>query len=96
MAACNGIACYLFAIWPPGTIVTITTRSGQVIGPVSLVTYIPAPSLNCLIVFEEEDPATPPSTNYIFISCEDIESVSLPSESSSYNILIDKLSQKDT
>ncbi|WP_081584628.1 CGEA protein [Bacillus bingmayongensis] len=75
MASCSGVACSLFKLWPPGTIVTITTRSGQIIGPVSLVVYLPLPSLNCLIVFEEEDSTTPPSTSLVFISCEDIESI---------------------
>ncbi|MGG3523061.1 CGEA protein [Bacillus pseudomycoides] len=96
MAACKGIACFLFGIWPPGTIVTITTRSGQIIGPAALVQYFPSPATNCLVILEEENPATPPSTNYIFISCEDIESVSISSDSKSYNLLIDKLDQKDT
>ncbi|WP_414848262.1 CGEA protein [Bacillus sp. IT-79MI2] len=76
MAACNGIACFLFGIWPPGTIVTITTRSGQIIGPASLVAYYPSSSTNCLVILKEENPITPPSSDFIYISCEDIESVS--------------------
>ncbi|PEB51539.1 CGEA protein [Bacillus pseudomycoides] len=76
MANCEGIACFLFNIWPPGTIVTITTRSGQIIGPASLVLFY---SDLCLVILEEESSITPPSTNYIFISCEDIESVIGPS-----------------
>ncbi|MDZ5610822.1 CGEA protein [Bacillus pseudomycoides] len=75
MASCSGVACFLFNSFPPGTVVTITTRSGQIIGPVSLVAYLPLPSLNCLVIFEEETSITPPSTSLIFISCEDIESV---------------------
>ena len=32
MADCTGLACFLFSSWPTGTVVTITTRSGQIIG----------------------------------------------------------------
>lgn len=74
MANCEGIACFLFDSWPPGTIVTITTRSGQIIGPASLLAFH---SNLCLVILEEESSITPPSTNFIFISCEDIESVTI-------------------
>ncbi|MDZ5606288.1 CGEA protein [Bacillus pseudomycoides] len=76
MPDCTGVACFLFNIWPPGTVVTITTRSGQIIGPAALVAFFPT---LCLVILEEENSITPPSTNTIFISCEDIESVTVSS-----------------
>ncbi|MEH7459434.1 CGEA protein [Bacillus sp. JJ1127] len=75
MTNCEGIACFLFDSWPPGTIVTITTRSGQIIGPASLLEFY---SNLCLVILAEESSITPPSTNFILISCEDIESITLP------------------
>ncbi|MGI0534871.1 CGEA protein [Bacillus pfraonensis] len=76
MANCKGIACFLFNIWPSGVIVTITTRTGQIIGPASLYEFHPG---ICLVILEEESSITPPSTNFVLISCEDIESVTLHS-----------------
>ncbi|MBF7150778.1 MULTISPECIES: CGEA protein [Bacillus cereus group] len=76
MANCTGIACFLFTYWPIGTVVTITTRSGQIIGPAILQQFFPT---LCIVILEEEGSITPESTIYTFISCEDIESVSLTS-----------------
>ncbi|KAA0817302.1 MULTISPECIES: CGEA protein [Bacillus cereus group] len=76
MANCTGIACFLFTSWPIGTVVTITTRSGQIIGP---ATFLGLNQTLCLVILEEEGSITPESTIYTFISCEDIESVSLTS-----------------
>ncbi|MBG9721386.1 CGEA protein [Bacillus mycoides] len=74
MAACTGLACAIFSSWPKGTVVTITTRSGQIIGPATFSQFI---ANTCAVVLVEEDVITPSSTNTIFISCEDIESVTL-------------------
>ncbi|MCU4987093.1 CGEA protein [Bacillus cereus] len=76
MANCTGIACFLFTSWPIGTVVTITTRSGQIIGP---ATFLGLNQTLCLVILEEEGSITPESTIHTFISCEDIESVSLTS-----------------
>ncbi|PEA86149.1 CGEA protein [Bacillus thuringiensis] len=76
MANCTGIACFLFTSWPIGTVVTITTRSGQIIGP---ATFLGLNQILCLVILEEEGSITPESTIHTFISCEDIESVSLTS-----------------
>ncbi|HDX9708048.1 TPA: CGEA protein [Bacillus thuringiensis] len=76
MADCTGIACFLFSNWPIGTVVTLTTRSGQMIGPAIFSNFYPT---LCLIILKEEDFITPESTNIIYISCEDIESVTLTS-----------------
>ncbi|QWH04100.1 CGEA protein (plasmid) [Bacillus mycoides] len=57
-----------------GTVVTITTRSGQIIGPAILQQFI---STLCIVILEEEGIITPTSSNFIFISSEDIESVTL-------------------
>lgn len=51
------------------------TRSGQIIGP---ATFLGLNRTLCLVILEE-DSITPESTIYTFISCEDIESVSLTS-----------------
>ncbi|AQY37886.1 TPA: CGEA protein [Bacillus thuringiensis] len=74
MAPCTGIACYLLSNWPIGTIITVTTKSGQIIGPATLSSFYPT---LCLVILTEEDVITPESTNTIFIGCEDIESVTL-------------------
>ncbi|EEK70306.1 CGEA protein (plasmid) [Bacillus mycoides] len=74
MAECTGLACFLFSSWPTGTVVTITTKSGQIIGPATFSLFFPT---ICAVVLVEEDVITPSSTNTIFISCEDIESVTL-------------------
>ncbi|MBP3972304.1 CGEA protein [Bacillus sp. WL1] len=74
MAACTGLACVIFSAWPVGTVVTVTTRSGQIIGPATFAQFIPQ---ICAVILVEEDVLTPSSTNTIFISCEDIESVTL-------------------
>ncbi|KAB5644243.1 CGEA protein [Bacillus thuringiensis] len=74
MASCTGVACFLLSNWPIGTVVTITTKSGQIIGPATLSNFFPT---LCLVILKEEDVITPASTNVIFISCEDIESVTL-------------------
>jgi spore maturation protein CgeA len=74
MAECTGLACFLFSSWPTGTVVTITTKSGQIIGPATFSLFFPN---ICAVVLVEEDVITPSSTNTIFISCEDIESVTL-------------------
>ncbi|KEK21617.1 hypothetical protein [Bacillus gaemokensis] len=74
MANCTGIACFLFTYWPIGTVVTITTRSGQIIGPATFLGLNPT---ICLVILKEEDTITPESTSFTFISCEDIESVTL-------------------
>ncbi|MFJ7552442.1 CGEA protein [Bacillus thuringiensis] len=74
MAPCTGIACYLLSNWPIGTIITVTTKSGQIIGPATLSSFYPT---RCLVILTEEDVITPESTNIIFIGCEDIESVTL-------------------
>ncbi|WP_241139091.1 CGEA protein [Bacillus mycoides] len=73
MADCTGLACFLFSSWPTGTVVTVTTRSGQIIGPAIFSLFFP----NICAVVLVEDVITPSSTNTIFISCEDIESVTL-------------------
>lgn len=67
--------CYiLFSSWPKGTVVTITTRLSQIIGPATFSQFI---ANTCAVVLVEEDVITPSSTNTIFISCEDIENVTL-------------------
>ncbi|QWG59161.1 CGEA protein (plasmid) [Bacillus mycoides] len=57
-----------------GTVVTITTRSCQIIGPAILQQFI---STLCIVILEGEGKITPASSSFIFISCEDIESVTL-------------------
>ncbi|EAO52095.1 CGEA protein [Bacillus thuringiensis serovar israelensis ATCC 35646] len=74
MADSTGLACFLFSSWPTGTVVTITTRSGQIIGPATFSLFFPN---ICAVVLEEEDVITPSSTNTTFISWGDIESVTL-------------------
>ncbi|PEL37604.1 CGEA protein [Bacillus toyonensis] len=74
MAACTGLACVIFSTWPEDTVVTVTTRSGQIIGPATFSQFIPN---TCAVILVEEDVISPSSTNTIFISCEDIESVTL-------------------
>ncbi|MGG0154321.1 CGEA protein [Bacillus mycoides] len=74
MAECTSLACVIFSSWPKGTVVTVTTRSGQIIGPATFSRFIPN---TCAVILVEEDVITPSSTNTIFISCEDIESVTL-------------------
>ncbi|PFQ34375.1 CGEA protein [Bacillus cereus] len=74
MASCTGIACFLLSNWPIGTVVTISTKSGQIIGPATLSNFYTA---LCLVILREEHVITPRSTNTIFISCEDIESKTL-------------------
>nr|WP_257156099.1 CGEA protein [Bacillus thuringiensis] len=64
----------LLSIRSLGTVVTITTRSGQIIGPAILQQFI---STLCIVILEAEGIITPASSGYIFISCEDIESVTI-------------------
>ncbi|MGE7431938.1 CGEA protein, partial [Bacillus thuringiensis] len=52
MANCTGLACFLFSSWPTGTVVTVTTRSGQIIGPATFSLFFPN---ICAVVLEEED-----------------------------------------
>ena len=73
MADCTGLACFLFSSWPTEQLLQLLLDQVKLL---DLLLFTVLSEYMCSSI-EEEDVITPSSTNTTFISCEDIESVTL-------------------
>ncbi|KEK23389.1 hypothetical protein [Bacillus gaemokensis] len=69
---CSGTACHIFKNLLPGTVVTVTGKSGNIIGP---ATFTDFDANSCTVTLVEEISVSPPTTSVTKISCKEIESV---------------------
>ncbi|MDF9450815.1 CGEA protein [Bacillus toyonensis] len=69
---CSGGICSIFKNLQPGEVVTVTGKSGNIIGPAIFKNFNPN---TCIVTLEEENSVTPPTTSITKISCKEIESV---------------------
>lgn len=59
-------------IYNQGEVVTVTGKSGNIIGPAVFTNFNPN---TCIVTLEEENSVTPPTTSITKISCKEIESI---------------------
>ncbi|EOP49008.1 hypothetical protein IKQ_05382 [Bacillus cereus VDM053] len=69
---CSGGVCSIFKDLQPGEVVTVTGKSGNIIGPAIFTNFNPN---TCIVTLEEENSITPPTTSITKISCKEIESI---------------------
>ncbi|WKB35792.1 CGEA protein [Terrilactibacillus sp. S3-3] len=72
MLFCQGSACQIFKSLLPGTIVTVTADSGNIIGPAVFTKFDPITGTVTLI---ETTGVTPSTTSITKIGCAKIESI---------------------
>ncbi|MBY0600222.1 hypothetical protein [Bacillus bingmayongensis] len=69
---CEGSICLLLSGIQHGTTVTVVGKSGFVYGPALFISFDPA---TCIVTLLDQDLLTPNVTNFIFIGCDNIESI---------------------